>query len=126
MSSYSTSRPDAFDHTLPEFKALLRETVVHKQSCKSLQVEGQIPPKVRCQALQCFWTVVCRLHGRSVVYTEVVHRCRCVVIVPNDDDIDDVTNDDDLGIGGSVETSQAALSQSRLRHYLRSVDTDLN
>ena len=40
------------------------------------------------------------------------HVGNLVVIVPNDDDIDDVTNDDDLGIGGSVETSQTALSQS--------------
>ena len=40
------------------------------------------------------------------------HVSNLVVIVPNDDDIDDVTNDDDLGIGGSVETSQTALSQS--------------
>ena len=54
------------------------------------------------------------------------HVGNLVVIVPNDDDMDDVANDDDLGIGGSEETSQAALSQSRLRHYLRSVDTDLN
>ena len=40
------------------------------------------------------------------------HVSNLIVIVPNDDDMDDVANDDDLGIGGSVETSQAALSQS--------------